>query len=69
MIERGRALSSREVRQQLYGGSRLPWIWHALFDGSWLCRCPHSVSYQGGPDPQELRDGQGRVVAIVYPEA
>lgn len=21
-------------------------VWHALFDGTWLCRCPHSREYK-----------------------
>lgn len=51
---------------RLYGGSRLPWIWHALFDGTLLCGCPHSRWYRGGPGPREVRDPDGRVVGIVY---
>lgn len=23
-----------------------PWLWHALFDGTWLCRCEHSKQYK-----------------------
>jgi hypothetical protein len=23
------------------------WLWHALFDGTPLCRCPHSAEYRG----------------------
>jgi hypothetical protein len=22
------------------------WLWHALFDGTWLCRCEHSAEYR-----------------------
>ena len=22
------------------------WLWHALFDGTWLCRCWHSQEYK-----------------------
>lgn len=27
-----------------------PWLWHALFDGTRLCRCPHSrmLTRRGG---------------------
>lgn len=23
------------------------WLWHALFDGTWVCWCPHSRWYRG----------------------
>lgn len=22
------------------------WLWHAMFDGTWLCRCKHSQEYK-----------------------
>lgn len=22
------------------------WLWHVLFDGTWLCRCEHSHRYR-----------------------
>jgi len=22
------------------------WLWHALFDGTWMCRCEHSKQYK-----------------------
>ncbi len=25
------------------------WLWHALFDGTWLCRCWHSQEYKSSP--------------------
>lgn len=43
-----------------------PWIWHAMFDGSWLCNCPHSRWYKGGPSPVEHRDATGRVTRITW---
>lgn len=24
------------------------WLWHATFDGTWLCRCAHSSEYRHG---------------------
>lgn len=56
------------LERQIHGGSRLPWIWHALFDGTILCSCPHSRWYKGiGPAPIEVRDATGRVIRIEYP--
>lgn len=25
---------------------KLPWLWHAMFDGTRLCRCKHSQYYK-----------------------
>lgn len=60
----------RGLDARLYGGppwSHLPWIWHALWDGTRLCGCPHSHWIRGGPGPREVRDpATGRTVDIVY---
>lgn len=46
---------------------RGPWLWHALFDGTALCRCPRSRWYAGGgPSPVEHRDEAGRVTRITW---
>jgi hypothetical protein len=50
-------VTGQAQRRQVYGGSHLPWLWHALFDGTRLCRCPHSAWYAGGPGPVEHPDG------------
>jgi hypothetical protein len=31
------------------------WLWHALSDGTWLCRCAHSRQYAAAL--RELRRG------------
>lgn len=34
----------KDWRTEHYGprGRYVPWLWHALFDGTWLCHCPRS---------------------------
>lgn len=45
---------------------RGPWLWHALLDGTRLCRCPRSRWYRGGPGPVEHRDADGYVTHITW---
>lgn len=29
------------------------WLWHALFDGTWACRCAHSARYKAAIRAEE----------------
>ena len=30
------------------------WLWHALFDGTFICRCQHSKELRNGGDTDNL---------------
>jgi hypothetical protein len=36
----------RELVLTWRSANLLIWLWHALFDGTRICRCPHSTEYR-----------------------
>ena len=32
------------------------WLWHAMFDGTWLCHCKHSKEYRNNKTSQQASE-------------
>jgi hypothetical protein len=60
----------RRIDRQIHAGRPwcwLPWLWHALLDGTPLCRCAHSHWVHGdGPGPREIYGPDGAVTGIAW---